>query len=194
MAKNDVVQFYGVKETIKLMRKFEPEMLKDLRKSIRQISQPAVLAIKSGSPKVAPLSGMAHNGRTAYSTPKVTVNITPSQRAYGVGSTTSNLVAIQATGSGKVYGFDIADMAGRANNAGKYQQTRKFVDPRTGNIVRRKINGQGQNMINVLNSRGGPASRYVYKNIENKLPAIRAEVAKTLDRTIGEFNRKLWKI
>lgn len=194
MAKNDVVQFYGVKETIKLMRKFEPEMLKDLRKSIRQISQPAVLAIKSGSPKVAPLSGMAHNGRTAYSTPKVTVNITSAQRSYGLGSTTSNLVAIQATGSGKVYGFDIADMAGRANNAGKYQQTRKFVDPRTGNIVRRKINGQGQNLINVLNSRGGPASRYVYKNIEDKLPAIRAEVSRTLDRTIGEFNRKLWKI
>jgi len=194
MAKNDVVQFYGVKETIKLMRKFEPEMLKDLRKSIRQIAQPAVLAIKSGSPKVAPLSGMAHNGRTAYSTPKVTVSITPAQRSYGLGSTTSNLVAIQATGSGKVYGFDIADMAGRANNAGKYQQTRKFVDPRTGNIVRRKINGQGQNLINVLNSRGGPASRYVYKNIEDKLPAIRAEVSRTLDRTIGEFNRKLWKI
>ena len=56
MAKDDVVQFYGVKETIKLMRKFEPELLKDLRKEIRTITQPAVLAIKSGSPKVAPLS------------------------------------------------------------------------------------------------------------------------------------------
>ena len=194
MAKSDVVQFIGVKETIKLMRKFEPEMLKDMRKDIRAITKPAVLAIKSGSPKVAPLSGMNHNGRTAYSIPKVTINITPAQRVRTPGYTTSNFVSITATGSGKVYGFDIADMAGRANNAGKYRQTRKFVDPRTGNIVRRRINGQGQNMINVLNSRGGPASRYVYKNIEDKLPAIRREVARTLDRTIGEFNRKLWRI
>lgn len=194
MAKDDVVQFYGVNETIKLMRKFEPQMLKDLRKDIRQITQPAVSAIKSNSPKVAPLSGMAHNGRTAYSTPKVTVNITPAQRAKAFGSTTSNLVVINATGSGKVYGFDIADMAGRANQAGKYSQTRKFVDPRTGQVVRRRINGQGANLISVLNSRGGPASRYVYKNIENKLPAIRQQVARSLDRTIGEFNRKLWKI
>lgn len=194
MAKDDVVQFYGVNETIKLMRKFEPQMLKDLRKDIRQIAQPAVLAIKSNSPKVAPLSGMAHNGRTAYSTPKVTVGITPAQRAKAFGSTTSNLVVISATGSGKVYGFDIADMAGRANQAGKYSQTRKFVDPRTGDVVRRRINGQGANLIRVLNSRGGPASRYVYKNIEDKLPAIRQQVARSLDRTIGEFNRKLWKI
>lgn len=194
MAKDNVVQFYGVNETIKLMRKFEPQMLKDLRKDIRQIAQPAVLAIKSNSPKVAPLSGMAHNGRTAYSTPKVTVNITPAQRAKAFGSTTSNLVVINATGSGKVYGFDIADMAGRANQAGKYSQTRKFVDPRTGDVVRRRINGQGANLIRVLNSRGGPASRYVYKNIEDKLPAIRQQVARSLDKTIGEFNRKLWKI
>jgi len=188
------VKFYGVNETIKLMRKFEPEMLKDLRKSIRQIAQPAVMAIKSGSPKVAPLSGMVHSGRSSYSQPKVTVNITPAQRSRAFGSTTANLVVIQATGSGKVYGFDISDMAGRANQAGKYQQTRKFVDSRTGDVVRRRINGQGQNMINVLNSRYGPASRFVYKNLENKLPAIRAEVARTLDRTIGEFNRKLWRI
>lgn len=194
MAKDDVVQFYGVNETIKLMRKFEPEMLKDLRKSIRQIAQPAVMAIKSGTPKVAPLSGMVHAGRTAYSQPKVTVRITPSQRSRAFGSTTANLVVIDATGSGKVYGFDISDMAGRANQAGKYQQTRKFVDSRTGEVVRRRINGQGENMINVLNSRYGPASRFVYKKIEDKLPAIRVEVARTLDRTIGEFNRKLWRI
>lgn len=194
MAKDDVVQFYGVKETIKLMRKFEPEMLKDLRKDIRQIAQPAVSAIKSNSPKVAPLSGMANNGRTAYSTPKVTVRITPAKRVSVPGYTQANLVTIDATGSGKQYGFDIADMAGRANQPGKYQQTRKFVDPRTGNIVRRRINGQGENLINVLNSRRGSSSRFVYRNIEDKLPAIRLQVARTLDRTIGEFNRKLWKI
>ena len=191
MAKDEIVKFYGVKETIALMRQFEPEMLKDLRKNIRTIANPGVLAIKSGSPKVAPLSGMANDGRTAYSTPKVSISVTPGQRSRGFGSTTSNLVSITATGSGKVYGFDIADMAGRANNAGKYRQTRKFVDPRTGDIVRRRINGQGQNLINVLNARFGPASRFVYRNLEDKLPAIRREVAATIERTMDEFTRKL---
>lgn len=193
MAKDEIVKFYGVKETIALMRKVEPEMLKDLRKNIRTIVNPGVLAIRSGSPKVAPLSGMAGNGRTGYTPPKVAVSITPGQRSYGFGSTTSNLVRITATGSGKQYGFDIADMAGRANNAGKYRQTRKFVDPRTGEVVRRRINGQGQNLINVLNSRRGAPSRFVYRNLEDKLPAIRREVAATIERTMGEFTRKLNK-
>jgi len=82
-------------------------------------------------------------------------------------------------------------MAGRANNDGKYTQTRKFVDPRTGNIVRRRINGQGTNMIRVLNSRYGPASRFVYKNLEDKLPAIRREVTNVLERTMSDFTRRL---
>lgn len=191
MAKDEVVKFYGVKETIKLMRQVEPQMLKDLRKEIRLISQPAISAIKTNSPKVAPLSGMVHNGRTAYSTPKVSINVTPGQRSRGFGSTTANLVTITATGSGKVYGFDISDMAGRANQAGKYSQTRKFIDSRTGNIVRRRINGQGQNLINVLNSRFGPASRFVYRSIEDKLPAIRTQVARVISHTMDDFTRKI---
>ena len=49
---DEIVKFYGVKETVKLMRQVEPQMLKDLRKGIRLIAQPAVAAIKSNSPKV----------------------------------------------------------------------------------------------------------------------------------------------
>lgn len=189
---DEIVQFYGVKETIKLMRQLEPEMLKDMRKSIRQIAQPGVLAIKAGSPKVAPLSGMANNGRSGYTRPTVTIQVTPSARS-GFGKTTANLVAIKAVGSGKQYGFEISDMAGRANNDGKYTRTREFIDPRNGDIVRRRINGQGTNMIRVLNARYGPASRFVYKNLEDKLPAIREEVAKVIRRTMDDFTRRMNK-
>jgi len=194
MARDEIVKFVGVKETVKLMRQVEPQMLKDMRKGIRQIASPAVSTIKSSSPKVAPMSGMAGAGRTAYTTPKVTLRITPGQKSYGFGSTTSNLVAITATGSGNQYGFDIADMAGRANNPGKYRQTRPFVDPRTGKTVRRRINGQGANMIRVLQSRSGkPASRYVYKSIEDKLPAIQREVGNIIERTMDDFTRRINK-
>jgi len=192
MAKDEIVKFYGVKETIKLMRQFEPEMLKDLRKNIRQIAQPAVSQIKQNTPKVAPLSGMIHNGRSAWSSPKVTIQVTPSARS-GFGKTTANLVAIKAEGSGKVYGFEISDMAGRANNDGKYKLTRSFVDSRTGQVVRRRINKQGTNMIAVLNARFGPASRFMYKNLEDKLPEIRQEVAQVVEQTMTNFTRKLNK-
>jgi len=191
---DEIVKFYGVKETIAEMRKFEPEMLKDLRKNIRQIAQPAVSQIRSNSPKVAPLSGMAGNGRTAYTTPKVNIRITPSGKSYGFGSTTANLVAITATGSGKYVGFDIADIAGRGPGGGQYARTRPFVDPKTGRTVRRKINGQGKNLIEVLNQRSkNPPSRYVYGGLEDKLPAIRAEVAKVIGKTMDDFTRRLRK-
>jgi hypothetical protein len=175
------------------MRKFEPETLKDLRKNIRPIAQPGVSAIKSNSPKVAPLSGMSGQGRTAYSTPKINLRITPAGKSYGFGSTTANLVAITATGSGNQSGFDIADMAGRANNPGKYRQTRPFVDPRTGQTVRRRVNGQGAAMIRGLQAQSGKASRYVYKGLEDKLPQIRAEVAKVVEQTMDDFSRRLNK-
>lgn len=189
MADNDIVKFYGVNDTIKLMRQLEPDTLKNMRKSIRQIAQPAVLKIKSSAPTVAPLSGMAHNGRSAYSTPKVTVSVTPSQRSRAPGSTTSNLVSITAAGTGKTYGFEISDMAGRANQAGKYSRSRTYV--KAGNQVRHRLNGQGENFIDVLNSRFGPASRWVYKRIEDQLPGIRREVARVISQTMDEFNRKL---
>jgi hypothetical protein len=191
---DEIVKFYGVKETIREMRKFEPEMLKDLRKNIRQIAQPGVSQIRSNSPKVAPLSGMASKGRTAYTTPKITLRITPSAKSYGFGATTSNLVAITATGSGKYVGFDIADIAGRGPGGGQYARTRPFVDPKTGRTVRRRVNGQGKHMIEVLNQRSkNPPSRYVYGGLEDKLPVIRAEVAKVIGRTMDDFTRRLNK-
>lgn len=188
---DEVVKFYGVKEAIGLMREFEPTIYKQLRKDIRGIVAPAVSTIKSTAPAIAPLSGMMHNGRTAWTTPKVSVNITPGQRSRAFGSTTANLVAITATGQGKKVGFDIADMAGRANQPNKYPKTRKFVDPRTGEVVQRKINGQGRSLINNLS---GTPSRYVYKAIEGQLPFIRSKVADTIEAAADSINRKLKRL
>lgn len=190
---DDIVQFYGVKETVALMRKFEPDTLKNMRKDIRNIAKPAVSKIRSSSPKVAPLSGMVGNGRTAYTTPKITLRITPAAKSYGYGFTTANLVAITATGSGKQVGFDIADMAGRANKPGSYgSKSRKYV--KNGKEMRHNLNGQGAAFIRGLQARDGNASRYVYKNIEQILPQIRTEVAKVVDNTIADFNKRLWRI
>ena len=188
---DEIVKFVGVKETLRILRDVEPDVYKQLRKDIRAIAMPAVTAIKSNTPSVAPLSGMVNNGRTAWTKPKVTVNITPGQRSRGFASTTSNLVAIQATGEGKKVGFDIADMAGRANQPGKYEKSRKYINPYTGEVVRLKQNGQGRALIDNL---AGRASRYVYPAIESKLPAIRTQVAKSFDTAAEVINRKLKRV
>lgn len=168
--KSEPVKFVGVKETIKLIRSVEPELYKQLRKDIRQITQPGIAAIKQKTPTIAPLSGMVHNGRTGWSGVNVTTAITPGQRSRALGSTTANLVAIKSTGRNKQAGFNIADMAGRGSNG----RTRS-----------------GQAMIRNLGAR---ASRYVYPALESKLPQIVKEVADSFDKMAESINRKLGRI
>lgn len=186
--RDDVVKFYGIEKTIKLMREIEPETLKNFRKDIRRITNPAVVAIKTGSPTSAPLSGMRHNGRSGYSPPQVSTTITPFQKSRALGSTTANLVTIKAQGSGKQYGFEISDMAGRANQPGKYPRSRKYI--RNGKEMTHRLNGQGEAFIRNLPY---SASRWVYRNIEKKLPQIRQEVAASVYKTLEDFNRRINK-
>lgn len=170
---DQIVKFKGVKETVKILRQVEPEMYKQFRKDIRSITQPAVVKIRQVTPVVAPLSGMNNNGPKGWSKVNVTTAITPSQRSRAVGSTTSNLVAIKASGRNKQYGFDIADMAGRRSNG------------RT---------PQGQALISGLNQRRGKPSRFVYSSIESMLPMIKLQVAASVDKMASVINRKLDRV
>lgn len=172
MAKDEIVKFYGVRETILKLQKLEPEAFAQFRKDIREITEPGVTAIKQLTPKVAPMSGMNNAGVKGWSGVNVTTAITPRQRSRGFGSTTSNLVAIKANGRNKQAGFNISDMAGR----------------RSGGRTR-----SGQAMITTLNSRFGAPSRFVYKGLESKLPQIRAEVAESLNTVAKRFTKELNK-
>jgi hypothetical protein len=172
MAKDEIVKFYGVRETIIKLQKLEPEAYKEFRKDIRKITESGVTAIKSLTPKVAPMSGMNNSGVKGWSGVNVSTAITPRQKSRGFGSTTSNLVAITANGRNKQAGFNISDMAGR----------------RSGGKTR-----SGKQMITVLNARFGGPSRFVYKGLDSKLPEIRAEVAKSLSKVADRFTKELNK-
>ena len=172
MAKDDVVKFYGVRQTILKLQKLEPEAYAQFRKDIREITESGVTAIKQLTPKVAPMSGMNNAGVKGWSGVNVTTAITPRQRSRGFGSTTSNLVAITANGRNKQAGFNISDMAGR----------------RSGGRTR-----SGKAMITTLNARFGGPSRFVYKGLESKLPQIRAEVAESLKTVANRFTKELNK-
>lgn len=188
MANPEPIKFLGVKEALRTMQQIEPEMYKQLRKDIRSITAPAVSAVKSAVPTVAPLSGMNHNGRTAWNGVNVTTNITPGQRSRAFGSTTANLVAISSTGKNGQYGFNIADMAGRGSGRGSRPKNITRPYQRNGRTVQHRLNGQGQAMIRNL---GRPASRYVYPAIEGQLPAIIGAVAQSIQTACESINRKL---
>jgi hypothetical protein len=188
------IKFYGVKETIALMRQVQPEMLKQLRKDIRKIANPAVTAIKSTVPSVSPFAGrskdgMSHNGKTAWSGVAVSVSVTPGQRSRGFASTTANLAAIVSTGKNKQFGFNIVDMAGKSNKVRSGGRTRPYQ--RNGVTRTHALNGQGAGLISNLPKR---PSRYVYPAIESKLPAIYSEVASAIEVASQTINGKIRRI
>jgi hypothetical protein len=191
-----VVKYVGVKEMIQTLQTLEPETYKKLRANIRLVTAPAVSAVKSNIPPVSPFAGrrkdgFTHSGRTAWSGATVGTSITPAQRSRALGSTTSNLVAITATGKGGQFGFNILDMAGRGSGRGRRPKTVTRPYAYKGGTRTHRLNGQGQRMIDALNKR---PSRYFYPAIENKLPDIRRGVERVIDQVAADMNRKIGKM
>lgn len=185
------VKFYGIKEAVKVLKEFEPETLKLMRKEIRRIANPAVTAIKATTPTVSPFAGrsvdgMSHNGRTAWSGVKVMVSVTPGQRSRALGSTTSNLAAIVSRGNNNQFGFNIVDMAGKTGKVRTSGKTREYAYK--GGSRSHRLNGQGRGLIENLPKK---PSRYVYPAIESKLSKIYGETAKVVQDAIDAANRKL---
>ena len=191
-----VVKYVGVNAMIQTLQTLEPETYKQLRKDIRFITAPAVSAVKTNVPTISPFAtrtkdGFTHGGRTAWSGASVTTNITPAQRSRAYGSTTSNLVAISATGQNKQFGFNILDMAGRGTGRGRNPKTETKPYPYKGGTRSHKLNGQGQAMIDALSKK---PSRYFYPAIENQLPEIRRRVEQVIDKVAADMNRKIGKM
>lgn len=192
-----VVKYVGVKEMVQVLQTLEPETYKTLRKNIRQITAPAVSSLKSTIPPVSPFAGRTkdgfsgHSGRTVWTGATIGTNITPAQRSRALGSTTSNLVAISATGRNKAFGFNILDMAGRGSGRGRRPKTETRPYPYKGGTRTHRLNGQGQGMIDALSAR---PSRFFYPAIERQLPAIRRQVEVAIDEVARNMNAKIGKI
>ena len=199
------VRITGVKETLQLLDAVQPGSIKELRKDVRRIAEPAVTAIRSNLPVTAPLSGMTHYGRTRFAGAKVKAEL---QTRDSRSSNTSSLVRLSVQSPGDAAGLEIADMAGRKSQGGgvqlpyEYKGIGRFggsgrqAPTRSRAVVRRgnaapfsyRINGQGKAMIKNL---GGQASRYVYPPLTIALFGVRDEMMKTLDSYVGRINQKL---
>jgi hypothetical protein len=199
------VRITGVKETLRLLDDFQPGSIKELRKDVRRIAEPAVTAIRSNLPPTAPLSGMTHYGRTRYAGAKVKAEL---QTRDSRTNNTSSLIRLSVQSPGDAAGLEIADMAGRKSQGGGVQLPYQYkgigrvggsgrqAPTRSRPVTRRgnaapfsyRINGQGQAMIRNLK---GQASRYVYPPLTIAILGVRDEMLKTLDSYVGRINQKL---
>ena len=164
----------GVRDTITLLRKIEPESLKAMRKEIQ--TQPeltaAVSAIKSQIPQVSPLQGnqfgyggMLGNGRTSYRPPTVKVKTPFNTRLRGRNE--KSIVVIDTVSPPDAVGFEIIDMVGRGpkGNTAKAQGMKKKLS--------------------------GTPSRYVWKGFEEKSAGIEKGLNEILQRYARKVSVKL---
>jgi hypothetical protein len=171
VAKIDV---QGVQDTISILRKYEPELYKQLIKDIK--NEPglnsAMSSIRSRIPSVSPLlgnqygyGGMNHSGRTSYKVPRVSTSVTPSKRLTFTNE--RSIVTIQVVSPKTGVGFEIIDMVGRGKRANS---------PKAQGM-KRKLSGE--------------PSRYVWKGFEERREGITRAVISILDKYSKTVNVKL---
>lgn len=166
------VRVVGIAEVAKTLKSIDNDLVKQARKDLRTGAKPVADAVKANIPNEAPLSGMVHNGRTAWkpSGVKVTVKTNFTKKAERRGTSLVSIVAgAQGKNSQGAAAFQIADIAGRK---------------------RRGNTRSGRAMIRVLNSQAR-ASRYVYPAAERQMPYVKDVVRGTIRKLQADYNRKL---
>jgi hypothetical protein len=164
----------GVRDTVALLRKIEPESVSAMRKEIQ--TDPAMLTVVSGIqsriPAVSPLQGnefgyggMLHNGRTAYGGAKVKIKAPLNTRIRS--GNAKSIVSIDTSPPDNAVGFEIIDMVGR----GAKGNSRKAI------AMREKLSGT--------------PSRYVWKSFESKKEGVTLALNNILQKYANKVNVKL---
>ena len=168
-------QVVGLKETLRDLNKLDKELSKEIRKDIRKVVQPLADAITASVPAQAPLSGMAHSGRTGWQNrKKVAVKLdTRKPRRYvnRPGRTVTNVVRLTTKDAPTA----ITDMAGKAG----------------GSQSRRDARYQRPNFSRALTARLGPPSRFMWRTAEDRLQELQNDMKPIIDRVEKIMNKDL---
>lgn len=188
------------KRLVRELNKLEPELVKEMRKDIRDVAEIVRSGVRAAIPSRAPIRGMVRKlspvGKTWNTTNRArTVKIvvrSPKRDARKNQAIVQLVINSPAT--------IIADMAARAGgNDGK--MTDWYVYPRSETTSenyrpgerRHKINGQGVGLLKALEGHvgSGDPSRMVYPGAEKKLDAAAAKLAEVIGEAAEKAERKL---
>lgn len=189
------VRVEGLETTLAILKAVQPDSIKQIRSEIRSIvtSSGAVSKIRSRTPAVAPLSGMANNGPVKWAGVK-TVSVSVLPRLTAIGKRSVPLVRIAASGGSNSLGFDYAELAGIRRRPPRARSkirggTLRGTQKGDGSMA---LNGQGDNFIEYLEARNGKTpGRFAFRAVFETRGAIMAGIQKTLDNYAAKINRRL---
>lgn len=159
-------QVVGYREAVRDLKKVDPQLQRDLNKTMRRAAAPLVEGVRRRLPQSAPMSGWT-SGRYAYdaSIARRGVKAQVGGRASTRRSVWPLLAVTQKDAGGSV--FDIAGRRSAGNSP------------------------QGQAFIRTLNNRYGRASRSMWPGVEKNMEAVQKEVLAAIDDTAKTINRSL---
>lgn len=172
-------QVKGLGETLRALGKVEPDLRRTLNREIRNVVKPLVTDINARIPATPPLSGMAHNGRTGWSNRKtavIKIDARRPRRDINATSTAKPVSVVRIVTRGAPVA--IVDMAGKAG----------------GSSSRREVKYQRPNFARDLNARLGDASRFMWRDIDNRLGPVINEMEKVVADVVQQANRQLMKV
>lgn len=200
-----------VKAMLKRLKDTEPDALKEYRREIKKIAKPVADKIRENIPNHPPLSGMGYaisrtsqlTGQQSYVINNGRLNWQGTgnyeQPVKGLSQGPKSLTISSAIKpSGRSLTTPIAkviimspavamtDMAGAASRGKTGSRSREYIyRKRNGELVKRRhrVNGQGINMIRVLNQRFGAASRFGWAGLESRID----EAAKEIDLVLQKY-------
>ena len=178
----DVV-YSNVRELNKQLKAIEPALQKAMVREVKAEIQPLATAVKTALPTVSPLSGAETNGRLGFGIGKPSNSISVRYRASGSRRTAVTSLASVLVNSALT---SIMDYAGKNGVKTRSQVTRPY--PYKGGTRTHRNNGQGQAMVNRLNSIRTP-SRFAWPAAERALPMVQAKVKSVLESAAAQISR-----
>jgi hypothetical protein len=191
------IRLEGLRETLIVLDAVQGDSVKKLKQEADSAvrSTGVFSAIRSNVPSVAPMSGMVHNGATRWAgITSVKTAIPPITLRRLARKRDTPIISIHATGSPDGLGFDYSELAGIRRHPPRSRSKIPSTGLRgsgrgDGSIA---INGQGDNMIEVLNDRfGKQEGRFAYDATIKKRPALNIALQVVLDKYAAIVNRKL---
>lgn len=175
----------GSAEAIRELKKYEPELFKQLRKEIVSDINPIVKPIQGDinssitSAVRSTMPGMFHNGRSAWSG----VNISPR-----LSTNPKTLVNITAAGQKGQVGFNYAELAGIQRRKPR-PLSRTYQ--KNGRTMRHRVNGQGLAFNAKLEREFGKPGRFAWIRVVKRKKEIEDKVLVIAEKYNLKVNRRI---
>jgi hypothetical protein len=175
----------GQAEVIRELKKYEPDLYKQLKQKLTTSLNPIIKPIQSDinnevqNTLRAVMPGMFHNGRSAWSGATLSTRVSTNPKS---------LIFINAQGkSGKV-GFNYAELAGIQRRKPR-PVSRTYT--KNGQTMRHRVNGQGIAFNDKLRREFGKPGRFAWIRVLKRKPAIERQVLMVADSFNISLNRRI---